>query len=190
MLSTDREEFDAQVAILCAGSNVPVGDRAEAYWKGCGKMTLIEFARVVEFALSESGPDKIPTTKQCWMIRNELKRGPAQTQQALPIRPAPQWSYWHLRVDSLFFRYLARRRGIELFKGNINIGERREACRKLWEFFDDHEREFGREATIAEDLQGRFDQAMAAVEDISQDDAWLAAELHRQKLEDQAGTRR
>jgi hypothetical protein len=73
MQSTDRDEFKAQLSILCAGFNVPLGDREEAYWKGCAKMSLIEFARCVEFALGESGPEKIPTTNQLWHMRTLMK---------------------------------------------------------------------------------------------------------------------
>lgn len=73
MLSTDRDEFDVQLAILCAGYDRPVGDRGEAYWKGCAKMSLIEFARIVEYALGEQGPEKIPTVNHLWRMRSQLR---------------------------------------------------------------------------------------------------------------------
>ena len=68
MLASDRAEFDIQLASLCAGFNVPVSDRGPAYWRGLGKMELRTFVRVIEFALGEHGPEKIPTTRQCWSI--------------------------------------------------------------------------------------------------------------------------
>jgi hypothetical protein len=71
--STDRDEFDSQLAILCAGYDRPVGDRSEAYWKGCAKMSLIEFARIVDYALGEQGPEKIPTVNQLWRLRSQLR---------------------------------------------------------------------------------------------------------------------
>jgi hypothetical protein len=76
MLSTDRADFEDHVKALCAGYNVPLGDRIEAYWKGMQKMSLAEFARCVEHALGEEGPEKIPTTGQLWKIRKALKAYP------------------------------------------------------------------------------------------------------------------
>lgn len=73
MLSTDREEFEVQMALLCAGFNVPLGDRVEAYWKGVAKMSLLEFARTVEYALGEEGPEKIPSTAQLWAIKKKMR---------------------------------------------------------------------------------------------------------------------
>lgn len=69
MHPTEREAFDEQIGILCAGFNVPItDDRREAYWKGLGKMPLISFTRAVEYALGEHGPDKIPTSPQLWAL--------------------------------------------------------------------------------------------------------------------------
>jgi len=187
MLSTDREEFGVQLRLLCAGLNVPLGDREEAYWKGLSKMSLLEFARVVEFALGETGPDKIPTTKQCWQIRNDLRRVPPPQQKALAIpKPPEQYTIWRLRVDGLFFRYLAKRRLVDSFQGDIALAERRAACRRYWEFLDEHQAEFG---CVPDDWRERFVALMDRIPDDSADITWLAAELHRQKLEDQAGTR-
>jgi hypothetical protein len=185
----EREEFEILLRELCAGHDKPVGDRSEAYWKGLAKMSLVEFARVIEFALGENGPDKIPTTNQCWRIRNELKRGPAPTQTNLPIKAPPQWTIWHLRVDALFLKYLSERRGAGKFRGDINIAARRKAARDLWEWFDQLEAEFGLQAARDEDLIGRFDRAMLKIEDVSEDDAWLATELARQKQENQEALR-
>jgi hypothetical protein len=76
MHSGDHEEFKAQLKALCAGYNVPFGDRGDAYWRGLEKMDLGSFARVVEFCLGEGGPDKIPTTGQCWAISKQLRARP------------------------------------------------------------------------------------------------------------------
>ena len=110
MLSTDREEFEAQLSMLCAGFNVPVGDRSEAYWKGLSKMSLIEFARCVEFALGEEGPGKIPTTKQVWDIRRKLK-APPPTQV---VREQAQDSRDHLEfyAHRLLLRHVMSRSGL------------------------------------------------------------------------------
>ena len=76
MHTADREEFDKQLNALCAGYDKPVGDRGDAYWRGLAKMDLPTFARVVEFALGEGGPEKIPTTGQCWQISKQLRARP------------------------------------------------------------------------------------------------------------------
>lgn len=82
MQSTERAEFDEQVKLLFAGFNVPTStERLEAYWKGASKMSMIEFARCVEAALGEDGPEKLPTAPAMWHIRSKLKaraQGPQQ----------------------------------------------------------------------------------------------------------------
>ncbi len=85
----DRPEFDEQLRLLCAGFNVPIGDRAEAYWKGLARMSLIEFARCVEFALGEHGPEKIPTSPQIWGIRKQLR-----THREAPLEPSRPEVYY------------------------------------------------------------------------------------------------
>lgn len=91
MNATDRPEFTSQLKLLCAGFNVPVGDREEAYWKGLANLSLPEFSRCVEYALGEAGPEKIPTTRQIWGIRKELRArrfsGPVEQQPAQPEIP-------------------------------------------------------------------------------------------------------
>ena len=73
MYSGDREEFERQLRSLCAGYDKPVGDRVDAYWRGLEKMDLATFARIVEHCLAEGGPDKMPTTGQCWQISRKLR---------------------------------------------------------------------------------------------------------------------
>jgi hypothetical protein len=99
----DRADFESQLQSLCAGFNVPVGDRAEAYWRGLGKMELRTFARVVEHCLGEEGPEKIPTTKQCWMHSKALRRSGSMA-LAAPERPAWSGDKWDLEAN---FRLLA-----------------------------------------------------------------------------------
>lgn len=79
METTDRVEFDAQMAQLCAAFNVPDKGQAAAYWIAFRRLSLIEFARIIEAALGPDGPEKMPTVKQLWRIRAELKTaaGPA-----------------------------------------------------------------------------------------------------------------
>jgi len=61
LLNIERPEFDKQLAILCAGLDVPCTDeRKEAYWKGLNRMSLPLFTRAVEQILSEENWTKVP----------------------------------------------------------------------------------------------------------------------------------
>ena len=73
MLLTDRTEFDAQMQVLCAGFNVPMGERSAAYWRGLAKMELRTFVRVVEHCLGEKGPERIPTVNAVWTLSKSLR---------------------------------------------------------------------------------------------------------------------
>lgn len=74
MRPDDFNAFSDQAAVLCAGFNVPAtAERVEAYWRGLQKMDLMVFTRAVEYALGESGPEKIPTTPQIWNIVRQMR---------------------------------------------------------------------------------------------------------------------
>ena len=137
MNSSDRAQFDEQMALLCAGYNVPVSVRPDAYWKGMAKMSIIEFARCIERALSEDGPEKIPTTRDLWNIRRDLRRV-GREPQAAPAAPAQiAHSRGLMRVNQLFLRFLYRRRVIDGFRGDLGIVELREACISLARWLDE-----------------------------------------------------
>ncbi len=87
MLASDRTEFDSQLATLCAGYNVPVGLRSEAYWLGLSKMELHTFIRIVEHCLGEDGPEKFPTARECWAISKNLRAA----RYVPPVSTAPKW---------------------------------------------------------------------------------------------------
>jgi hypothetical protein len=70
--TAERPEFDAAMSQLCAGYNVPIGDRPAAYFLGLAKMSLGKFASCVEYALGEHGPDKLPTVPMIWAIYRKL----------------------------------------------------------------------------------------------------------------------
>jgi hypothetical protein len=106
MLSTDRDEFTAQLSILCAGFDKPLGERIEAYWKGLAKMSIVEFARCVDYALGPDGPDKLPAVPQIWALKRKLRavhlpaqvEGPSIQEQLcewlgrkLGGKPLPKW---------------------------------------------------------------------------------------------------
>jgi hypothetical protein len=91
VLSTDREQFEVQFAVLCAGYNLPVTKaRMSAYWSGLTRMSLPRFSRCIEFALGEEGPDDIPTSKGIWKIHRQLSGsagGPSVHTSAKPSEP-------------------------------------------------------------------------------------------------------
>lgn len=110
-----------------------------------------------------------------------------QMEQAAPKPPPelpPPDPKWLRYVNGLFMRYLEQRRMQDLFRGDINLAERRQACRELAEFFEAIEAENDPEATEAE-LKIRFDRCMGRISDVSQDDAWLPIEIERQKRQDE-----
>lgn len=82
MLSTERPQFEEQLAVLCAGCNVPATpERNEAYWRGLLNMNLIAFGQVVDAILGgaanaelgDKGRGKIPTVPQIWSIYHQLR---------------------------------------------------------------------------------------------------------------------
>lgn len=163
MYSTDREQFDVQLSLLCQGYGFWVGDRSEAYWKGLSKMSLSSFMRCVEFAIGEDGPEKLPNTHAIWKIHHGLRaKSPEQAAAVEPIPPAQ--SKWLMRVNSLFLKYLKQRRLIENFKGDINLPLRRAKCLELVKWFEGLEAEREPEAT-AEEMAKRFGPMMARIPD-------------------------
>jgi hypothetical protein len=75
MLQADREEFDRQVALLCAAFNVPVADRADAYWLAFNKLRLDDWLRMVAHCVGQNGPDKMPSVPALWKVRATLRSG-------------------------------------------------------------------------------------------------------------------
>lgn len=97
MQNSDRNDFTAQLGALCAGFNVPLGDRVEAYWRGLAKMELRTFVRVVEHCLGEEGPEKIPTTRQCWSLAKVIR--PARFVAPEPEKPQWQGDKWDIDAN-------------------------------------------------------------------------------------------
>lgn len=81
MLSTERAEFEAQLAVLFGGfPQFLTPPRVEAYWRGLAKMPLSTFVRCVDQALGEQGTDKLPTVKTLWELSKQLRaHRPAQS---------------------------------------------------------------------------------------------------------------
>jgi len=96
VLQADREEFARQLRELCAGFNVPMGEREAAYWRGLAKMEIATFARVVEHCLGDDGPDKIPTTRGVWALSKSMR---ARSAPAAPTRPAWSGDKWDIEAN-------------------------------------------------------------------------------------------
>jgi hypothetical protein len=161
--STDREQFEVQLSLLCAGYGVWVGDRPEAYWKGLAKMSLIQFARCVEFALSEEGPEKVPNVHELWKIHKGLRaKGAVQDGASSP--PESEYPKWLRRVNLLFLAYLMRRRLGDREQSDINLARRRKRCLELVAIFEEMEAANDPEATLAE-MKKRFHAMMARTPD-------------------------
>jgi hypothetical protein len=109
VLSTEREGFEAQLAMLCAGFNVPAtAERKDAYWRGLAKMSLPAFTRVVEYALGKDGPEDLPTSPRCWALLRELREqqrgGTAPT-----ASPTPSYDQYHVHAQGWLAAFLVRR---------------------------------------------------------------------------------
>jgi len=170
MLSTDRGEFKAQLLILCAGYNVPIGDREEAYWKGLSKMSLIEFARCVEFALGETSPhpDKIPTTGQIWNIRRTMKTASPLPDGCLAPAQRPQHrENLAAFANRLMVRHIIWRHGL----GRDELEKVAAIKRKLVLEFAAYVRERDEFATKAEFVR-QFTVAIGRVSHLANESQW------------------
>ncbi len=105
MLNSDRPEFEAQLATLCSGFNVPMGERSGAYWLGLQKMDLATFARVVADALGEGGPEKMPTVGMCWTLSKKTRVARYIPQ---PAKQETQWrgDHWDIEANHHLLNYL------------------------------------------------------------------------------------
>lgn len=138
MNSTDRNDFDLLMGKLCMGLGVkPEPARIQTYWDGLHvKMSIIQFARVVEHCLDEGGVDKMPKLPEVWKIWRQVKD---KSRRAAPAQAAdtPPDQTWGLQlVNSMFLTYLHQRRVIDRFTGDLHFEDRRIACRTLAEFWD------------------------------------------------------
>lgn len=74
MQDTDAKSFDRALSRLCAGFDVPVTDaRREAYWRSFRKLSVLEFAGLVDTALVESTFTSLPTVGALWELHRKLQ---------------------------------------------------------------------------------------------------------------------
>lgn len=107
MHSTDRQEFERQLSILCAGYNIhPSAERLDAYWLGLAKMELGTFARLVAHCLSEEGPEKLPTVRSLWPLSRHLR-----ARKAAHVQPAAAWrgDPWLAAGNRHLYAFIVRR---------------------------------------------------------------------------------
>lgn len=106
MLSTERESFEAQLAVLFGGyPTFLTPPRVEAYWRGLQKMPLSVFVRCIDQVLGESGHDKLPTVNTIWQTSRML-RSPAQTHTQ--EKPRQSYDNFHLFGNHLLMNFLRR----------------------------------------------------------------------------------
>lgn len=129
MNSQDRADFDKLMKKLCIGLGaLPSPDRLTTYFEGLAKMSVIQFSRVVDSCLDETdGVGKLPAIPAIWKIWHGI-RDKARTRTQQIEAPLPKLSKEQMVIDSMFLRYLERRRLKERFQGDINLAQRRQAC--------------------------------------------------------------
>ena len=107
MISTDRPDFEAQLAVLFGGfQGFLTPPRVEAFWRGLQKMPLSTFVRCVDQALGENGSDKLPTVSTIWQISNTLRAYHA------PTRPAEEFDTFHAWGGRCLLTFLRQRNGV------------------------------------------------------------------------------
>jgi hypothetical protein len=113
MQAGDREEFDSQMQILCESYDKPWKSKLEAYWESMQKMSIVEFARCVEFAISALGPDKFPTTRVMWEILGKFRaRAPVRQQQLDPEIDTDPRDHLLYFANRMFLRHVITRGGL------------------------------------------------------------------------------
>lgn len=89
------DDFDRAFAKLCAAFNVPcTNERRSAYRQAFGKIHLAGWERLIEYCLSEEGPEKFPTVKQLWILRKEMRHSAPAARE-----PEKAWDPWLVRAN-------------------------------------------------------------------------------------------
>lgn len=140
MQLSDRERFDALLEKLVAGFNVPMSDaRSDAYWDGLKLMPLSQFARCVETALGEHGPERLPSVPGIWALRKRLTT-------PLPAAVTPQRDTITYFANRLLIRHIIARGGL----GLIEVPKVLDIKQQMIEFYSELIRDEDPNATPAE----------------------------------------
>lgn len=111
MQASERDEYKATLALLCAGFNVPLTKhREDSYWIGLARMSLLAFRKCVEFAL---GPDydgtDFPKIGEIWGIYKGTAIKPnAVAAKALP----PDEDHLAYLANRLLWLHVSHRGGL------------------------------------------------------------------------------
>jgi hypothetical protein len=155
--STEQPEFQGHVARLFAGFGIPATDeRQAAFWTAFKILSLLEFSRMVDQALSENGLKEKPNVPVMWGVRAGMKSRAASVYHegaSTPVAVAPEPSFGMRLVSTMFMTYMHRRRVLEQFKGDINMLARRRKCREIADWID---------GCRAESMLPTLDECMAA----------------------------
>jgi hypothetical protein len=78
MQATEQTEFQGHVARLFAGFGIPATEeRQAAFWTAFMGLSLLEFSRMVDHALSENGLKGEPDVPAMWALRASMKAAAA-----------------------------------------------------------------------------------------------------------------
>ncbi len=125
MQTADREEFEQLLATLCAGYGATVTEhRKSAYWSSLAKMSVHQFGRCVEFAISPEGPEELPPPKGIWRIHRGFRAQAPAARPEAPIDERDHLEYW---ANRLLYAHLASRGGL----GSTGRGESARASAEL-----------------------------------------------------------
>ena len=133
MLSTDRHDFEGQLAVLFgAYPTFLTPPRVDAYWRGLQKMPLSTFVRCVDQALGETGPDKLPTVNAIWQMSHALR---AQAKPPAQQSEVPQFDEFHALGQRSLLKFFMKRKSCTaltesqlqrvIAKKNLIVGQHR-----------------------------------------------------------------
>lgn len=126
MLSTERQEFEDQLAVLFGGfPQFLTAPRVESYWRGLQKMPLSVFTRCVDQALGESGHDKLPTVNTIWQISRQLR---AHTADSRPSAPALQLGPVHAYGNRALLNWLRKNGAVSAKSLAKIVSEKNRLC--------------------------------------------------------------
>lgn len=184
MRPQDLQKFQATMAALSVTFGKELSQPlTDIYWDALKPMAIEQFEQAAKSCIRNHKHFPKPAE-----LLDRLKdMTAAAPKEFIPLPPRDR--KWLALVNSMFLKYLQKRRLKDNFVGNINLPFRREECLSLVDLFEGIEGEGDDEATEKQ-LQVRFDRAMERIPDISQDAAWLDVELERQRLEDRAKEQR
>lgn len=115
----ERVDFDKQLTTMLSGfpGYFITPERLEAYWRGLQKMQMSSLIRVVDFVLSEDGPEKIPGVSALWTIYRKLKTVRADNREPVDTGMTREQRLMHLRRQAIEF---AKRETMPIYKESIS----------------------------------------------------------------------